>query len=315
MAGSYTDSATNNSRAAYWKNGVMTLLNGSYATGIFVNDTDIYIVGQNYSVGPRNQITYSGWYWKNGMNISLASAYKNSGISPIFNGVYVANGNVYIAGTDNLHATVWKNGIPITLDTSSSSQGSWANSVFVVGTDVYVAGTIGKQTSCCAMHVATLWKNGVPQTLGLGYSEAISVFVSGKDVYVGGYDDANPNGPGSLNTAAYWINGMEVKVDQSGLSSRVSNIFVDGSDIYALGSIDGTSGYGKYWKNGTSISYEGLSSNAAFASSLYVINGELFMSGSSLQSNSSNIRSVTYWHNKARIVLPINGYANAIFVK
>lgn len=45
--------------------------------------------------------------------------------------------NVYVAGSNNGVATVWKNGIPLAL---SNTLNTSANSVFVSGTDVYVAG-------------------------------------------------------------------------------------------------------------------------------------------------------------------------------
>ena len=55
-----------------------------------------------------------------------------------------------------------------------------ANSVFVSGSDVYVAGHYG--------NYAKVWKNGIATDLsdGTELAEARSVFVSGSDVYVAG---------------------------------------------------------------------------------------------------------------------------------
>jgi S-adenosylhomocysteine hydrolase len=59
---------------------------------------------------------------------------------------------------------------------------------------VYVAGRDG--------NVATLWKNGVAQNLANG-AVANSVFVSGNDVYVVGYEDG-----GNGSVAKLWKNGV-----------------------------------------------------------------------------------------------------------
>ena len=76
-------------------------------------------------------------------------------------------------------ATLWKNGEAQRLGKEEGK----ANSVFVSGGDVYVA---GQEKNEDGRDLATLWKNGVAKRLSGEKSEATCVFVSGGDVYVAG---------------------------------------------------------------------------------------------------------------------------------
>jgi len=86
--------------------------------------------------------------------------------------------DVYVVGVQKNEknidvATLWKNGIPQRL--SDGKNGAGAESVFVSGKDVYVAGDEGLFFD----NVATLWKNGIFQSLSDGSKKARakSVFV------------------------------------------------------------------------------------------------------------------------------------------
>jgi hypothetical protein len=74
---------------------------------------------------------------------------------------------------------------------------SYSTSIFVSGSDVYVAGNESSEINKKALY----WKNGqkVYLTDGREYSEAYSIFVSGSDVYVAG-------------TNGYWKNGQKVEL-------------------------------------------------------------------------------------------------------
>ncbi len=80
---------------------------------------------------------------------------------------------MYAAGyqedaSSNYTATIWKNGVATTL--TGSSVYSAAFSVFVSGTDEYVAGFVQTGTN----EVATIWKNGVAISITDGSKEAIA---------------------------------------------------------------------------------------------------------------------------------------------
>jgi len=93
--------------------------------------------------------------------------------------------------------------VPTFLTTSAQSTAA-ATSIFVSGSDVYVAGyeTLNNYT------YATYWKNGVATNLTSNiYSEASSIYVSGSDVYVAGFEVIN-----GIKYAVYWKNGAATKL-------------------------------------------------------------------------------------------------------
>ena len=112
-------------------------------------------------------------------------------------------------------ARYWKNGTSFYLPGSSGIT-TTANSIFVSGSDVYVAGRqkdgklyqtyLGQQKR----YVAKYWKNGQPVNLTDGTKEAYaaSIAISGTDVYAAGYEEKQS---GVRNwVAKYWKNGNPV---------------------------------------------------------------------------------------------------------
>jgi hypothetical protein len=249
----------------YWKNGVATSVGdnvyGSYATGIVVSGSDVYVAG---AVGGSNLQGHDiATYWKNGNPYPLTDGtqegYSNA-LAVSGNDVYVAGG--YFGGWDSSgnqlpgFAGYWKNSSPV--DFSNGSWGIEIRSIFVSGSDVYVAGAVDVTTqvgpnSYYETPVATVWKNSVPTQLTdpLHFSRAFSVFVSGTDVYVAG--EAAQTAQQLDYTATYWKNGVPITVPASAGSSysSLTGIFVYGSDVYVAGgdSLNGA----EYWKNGTLV--------------------------------------------------------------
>lgn len=189
--------------AYLWTNGVRELVGGgqvraSAARSVFISDGDVYVGGNHYAQEAPNR---SAVYWKNGKAIYLTDGTSYAGI----NSIVVAEGVVYAAGYDyagsksvvwidgvptyqegassafsirvsdkgdvyvaasisNGAPTIWKNGEPIRL----SEQKGRAESIFLYGEDVYVAGYLGT--------TAVMWKNGVPTELPEG-NKAVDIFV------------------------------------------------------------------------------------------------------------------------------------------
>src|SRR6516225_3211394 len=111
---------------------------------------------------------------------------------------------------------------------SSCSKKEVTPSIIYGGSGVYVAGqTISPKTG---NQVATYWKNGNPVYLtnGTTYAAAISIFVSGLDVYVAGEEYNSKNWP----VEKYWKNGVPVILINC---LSISSIFVSGTDVYACG--------------------------------------------------------------------------------
>ena len=97
---------------------------------------------------------------------------------------------------------------------------------------VYIAGWAASGDD----EVAILWKDGQATKLTptpLKKARALSVCVSGNDVYVGGYERRVA---GSYETAVLWKNGVSTALsDNTYPYSRVYSIAVSGNDVYAAG--------------------------------------------------------------------------------
>lgn len=183
--------------------------------------------------------------------------------------------DVYMVGTVNNTAILWKNGAANKLTASSSR--TYASSVYVNGSDIYVAGYGTDQNN--GNGVAIIWKNGVATTLTADNpdAQAVSVYASSGTVYAAGYttvkyqnnQDYPNNGILTYHAATIWVNGTPTILsdgnkaffDNNGIiqhgqntnrDSGATGIYANGSDIYVSGWED----YGAYgqinailWKN------------------------------------------------------------------
>ncbi|MCL1892688.1 MAG: hypothetical protein FWG02_00440 [Holophagaceae bacterium] len=208
--------------------------------------------------------------------------------------------------------TLWINGKPQRL---SDCKGNWSEknsyradalSVFVSGKDVYVAGY--EEDS------AMLWKNGKPQHLKqerkYGYSyKATSVFLSGKDVYVAG----SVGRYGDNGDAILWKNGEPQDLQQSSVKNIASgksfyveanSVYVSGKDVYVAGTatiIDTKNGYddfGILWKNGKpQFLYDEDSLKRQHASSVFQLDGNVYVAGNQIKKRSPGSQAATLWKN------------------
>jgi hypothetical protein len=215
--------------------------------------------------------------------------------------------DVYVAGYEvngsNLDiAKYWKNGTPVTL--GGGTYGSWATSIFVSGSDVYVAGREGSATH----DIAKYWKNGiaVPLTDGTGDGYASSIFVDGNDVYVAGTESL------ASGVATYWKNGVPVDLTDGTNSAFAWSIFVSGTDVYVAGYEYKTTQVGpnqyvenpvaKYWKNGVPTELnDGLTLGIAY--SIFLAGNDIYVAGELCQTMSAGCNRATYWKNGTPVVL------------
>jgi hypothetical protein len=154
--------------AVVWKNGSMIYQGdtsqGGAATCIAIVNGDVYAAGWAglfNNNGATNTINYAT-YWKNGIAFNL----HDSGYNSRVNGIAVLGDNVYAAGNSGINpnkALYWKNGTP----TFIGQFPSWANSISISGTDVFVGGWAPYLNSG-GKEVATYWKNGNPVYLNNG---------------------------------------------------------------------------------------------------------------------------------------------------
>ena len=234
--------------ATLWKNGTAISLgdasNLAETNSIFVSNGDVYAVGKEHlyeRFGPNNWIAT---LWKNGTTTRIAEMTNESEATSVF----VYGNDVYVAGAEKGVATLWKNGKATSIGELGNE--ATANSVFVSGSDVYVAGhekipgtdvKVAAGSPIDKRQVATLWKNGIAIRLDIPYknlpanpafaglsvinTQANSVFIFGKDVYVVGRIEDLSVGLGR-SIAVLWKNGKATILGEQAYSATAHSIFV-----------------------------------------------------------------------------------------
>jgi len=226
---------------------------------------------------------------------------------------------IYVAGSSNVRATLWKNGVRQQL---SGNNNSGASSVYVSGNDVYVAGH--EYVSSKRTDVAVLWKNGTPQQLSTSNnmdSYASSVYVYGSDVYVVGYESDLSTDPYQKSTGAFaalWKNGVRQRLGNNNRSAA-SYVFVSGNDVYVAGyEGDSTTSLAVLWKNGVRQQLSAGNNVRSYANSVYVSGSNVYVVGREAGENPAGpgqnpvawMRAVL-WKNGVRQQLSANNWSSA----
>jgi hypothetical protein len=215
VCGESTSSTAPIQRPAYWKNGTVTILpqslSYSYATDIFVDGSNVYVLGRDYSPTQEAIVV-----WTNGTREVINGCIDAESI--------IASGtDVYVAGADNnSKPAYWKNGVKTLLPIPASSEASCSD-IKVNGTDIYVSGT---EFLSSGQGLAVYWKNGTKISLPVisnFNTEAYSMDVEGNNIYVCGYAERNSNGDYS---AVVWKNGVLVNLTPSSLFAEALSVKV-----------------------------------------------------------------------------------------
>jgi hypothetical protein len=229
-----------------WKNGLLYNVGGcgggDNVRGMFISGTDVYVAGA-CTGDPAGQLSV----WKNNVVVATLNGISNLGS----NGLFVSGSDIYFVGTDGTNQVLWKNGVTTTIINYPVAYG-WDNSVFVSGSDTYVAFN-GNDPN----NISKLWKNGVVTNLPniSGFSLVHDVFVSGTDVYAAGADPT-AGGPG-ISVAVYWKNGVRTALSNGVNYAHAESVFVLGTDVYVAGG-DGVFGEPTVWKNGVATTLPGF---------------------------------------------------------
>jgi hypothetical protein len=265
-------------------------------------NVDVYVAGYEYD-GSGGTIAVAK-YWKNGQMRPIT----RGGFDSYSNSIAVANGYVYIAET-SLGAAFWKgsifNGNVDSGETGfygGSSQRSGANSISVVGSNIYVAGYDYNDS----VSVVKYWGPGQFTTLtdGTKNAKANSVAVQGSDVYVAGFEN---NGVG-VSVAKYWKNGQAISLTDGTKNSYANSVAVISSDVYVAGyDSSSSSSIAKYWKNGQAIPLTD-GTNRATANSIAVAGSDVYVAG-------SENHIAKYWKNGQAITLSGGISASSITIK
>lgn len=216
--------------------------------------------------------------------------------------VAVNGKDIYIAGSINNKAVLWKNG---EVQTLSEIDGSVANSVFIAGDNIYVAGKEDGK--------AVLWGNKNAIVLSpLTNSGAYCVVAEGEDFYIAGLHDgkaaffkkdAQINLCDELSKAKsifvkngvyYFAGSVAGKVmlwkkegdkitptvvyEKTGVMPSGNAVAVLGNDIYVGGMKGG--GETGMWKNNTEMAIEGVEKNGEI-NSLAIYGNNLYIAGRS----------------------------------
>lgn len=190
-------------KAALWKNGKIQHLTDNeseeaYANAVFVSGEDVYVGGTSKGSIPA--------LWKNGIRQKLDFPQGSIGDGDV-NAIFVSNSDVYVAGYTRFPSlilptvprwkpTLWKNGVPQILD----EEGGTLYSIFVVGNDVYAAGSGNSG--------GPVWKNGITMNYDNYDLLTLSIYVHDENVY-------------KVNGEGLWINGVKQSWGQSGYGSSV----------------------------------------------------------------------------------------------
>jgi hypothetical protein len=320
--------------AKYWKNGqAVSLTDGTtYAAAysIFVSGNDVYACG-NVGYVVDAVTSPQAYYWKNGNPVILGAGYARS-IAVSGNDVYVCGytGNAF----NGYNACYWKNGNITYLPENTRSDDYWddypvsstdskAHSIFISGSDVYIAGqeTIVRDGSSAIS--AVYWKNGNEGYLikgsfaGSKDDAAYSIFVAGNDVYACGALEAR-----------YWKNGTSFYLPgSSGIITHAQSVFVSGSDVYVAGAQKDGKFYqtylgqqkryvAKYWKNGQPVNLTD-GTREAYATSIAISGTDVYVAG--YEEKQAGVRNwiAKYWKNGKPVVLgEVSKYseAHSIFI-
>jgi hypothetical protein len=164
-------------------------------------------------------------------------------------------------------AKCWVDGQETVL--TNGANDAYANSIFVSGSDVYIAGT---DAAPGTYGFPVYWQNNTEVKLPIisAFGSANSVYVSGGDIYVAGTDSSK---------GVYWKNGSETILDNATDSGSSANaICVSGNDLY----IAGTRGYNAvYWKNGNIVCLTGYNvpTQHVRVNGITVLNGDVYVVG------------------------------------
>jgi len=250
---------------------------------------DVYLVGSEVT-GEESE-DWEGPYtnrvamlWKNGEPMPLADGKKWTTAEA----VHVSGGDVYVAGTTEEHATVWKNGVARELEHGFQVD---PNSIFVQGGDVYVAGTGYSRSGCIVEDylMGQVWRNGKTWRLGSEKqrTSAKCVTASNGRMHIAGTREGNP---------VLWADGRPKRMGNASLWGTTRCLFASGDDIYVLGttSTSSTEEAVTVWKNGTAR-YLTDGKRKAAARSVWVSGADIYVAGN--EENADGVGTATLWRN------------------
>lgn len=236
--------------ASYWKNGDCTVLTNELIpnTESTARVTSLYVDGSSVFMG--------GWKWVE--NSMPRAVYWQDGKETVIDGAFgtptliaLRNNNLFGVWTEGPTGWVFnKNGTSQPIIDTASSIGP--TGLAILGGDMYISGAsyyhdwTSPNSTIDAQH-AQCWKNGQLIFRESENSNARSIFIHQRDIYMAGHIHDNEP-PKSI--ACYWKNGQRVNLTDGSVPALAKSVFVTDTHVYAAGMIDGQA---VYWKDGSVI--------------------------------------------------------------
>ncbi|WP_420603507.1 Ig-like domain-containing protein [Flagellimonas sp.] len=192
-----------------WKNGEVLYKLGNRLNAIFVNGDKVYTAG--HELNDQDEPKAMVWENETATDLTAGSGSGDEGLS-----VHVDKQDVYVAGTKDRVATVWRNGEVLHSLTDGMSSG-FAYSIVVSDGKVYTTGNDG--------NVAYVSKNKnilYNLTEGTYDAKASSIQVYGEDVYVAGSERIDNN----TGVAKVWKNNSAMDLGDGIFASNANSIFI-----------------------------------------------------------------------------------------
>jgi len=176
--------------------------------------------------------------------------------------------------------------------------------------NVYVTGNIGNSFS----ERIRVWENGIESTLtdDTRQSRGESIFVSGDDVYVAGFERTE----GFKYVAKVWKNGVPTILTDGSKDAIAFSVFVSGTDVYVTGFETNANNkrVATLWKNGIASQLTDGNKNAQ-AQAVFVVGSDVYVAGFDINANNKNVATV--WKNGVASALTDgveSSGANSIYV-
>jgi hypothetical protein len=198
-------------------------------------------------------------YWNNNTRFSLTT---DPVIRASTSGIAVSNGDVYIAGYEQVYLEqpgthipkYWKNGKEVTL----SGNDAYTTGINIEDGIIYISGAINFKP--------VYWKNGIVQKLeippGDFFYATSGIYVKDGNVYVSGTIGQYVGG-NRIIKPVYWKNGKLVQLNITDVEYGTHGILVYKSDVYTYGysfrpgTEDNFIYHPRYWKNNVEIDLPG----------------------------------------------------------
>ena len=224
------------------------------------------------------------------LSITITSVSCKSDPGSILKEGHSGNPIIIVAGYSGANGTnhvakYWMDGRET--DLTSGTNDAYANSIFVSGADLYIAGS--EATPDGSGKFPVYWQNNTEVKLSKksSYGSANSICVSGNKVYIAGSDSTK---------AVYWTDGVETFLDNITDSGSLGNVIcVSGNDVF----IGGTRGYNAvYWKNGDIFYLTGYNvpTQHVRVTGISILNGDAYVVGY-VNYAASPFPYLNYWAN------------------